>query len=809
MNPPRLAAVPPPAPEPPSGTDPGRECAVGVRELVEFVLRRGDLRFEFTGSARAAEAVRIHQRVQASRPPGYLPEVPLARTVEGCGLRLRIAGRPDGVFAAAAVPRIEEIKVTRRPLRECVREDNPLHWGQAKIYGFLYASARGLPQVEIQLTYVRADTGRVREVRRRYGTEELEAFFEGVAGRYLAWASVLQAWAGLRDRSIRDLPFPFPTFRPGQRDMIAAVSRALERGGRILLQAPTGIGKTLAVLYPALRMLAENHCRRIFYLTARTTGRRAAEGALAALRERGLRLKQLSLTAREKICPRPGSACTPEECPFAEGHYDRLPAAREAVFGGDVWTRPAVEAAALEHRVCPFELSLDLVRWADLVAGDYNYAFDPQASLKRFFLEEEGPWAFLVDEAHNLAERSREMFSAEIRRRPYRELGRLLGRQLPGVRSALCSLEAWMRGEGRRTMEAGGAKAEAAPPAGLLAPLRDFAAAAERWLEKNRPAPFRRALLERYFEAAGFLRIAERFDGTYAACSELLPQDLLVKLFCIDPSGPIGEALARCRSAVFFSATLSPGDYFRTLLAGEDAESRVLPSPFPAENLGVFVADRISTVYRHRAATREAVARMLRCFVEGHPGHYLIFFPSYEYLAQVLEAFRREAHEGIEVLVQEPGMADVEREAFLARFERGDGRTLAGFAVMGGVFGEGIDLAGPRLSGAAVVGVGLPAVCLERELIRRHFASRLGRGDAFAYRIPGIHRVLQAAGRVIRSESDRGVLLLIDRRYGEIETRRLLPETWRLRPVRNEAELARGLSRFWKSAPGAAAEAEN
>ncbi len=799
MNSLRPPAADGPAPDPAPATDPPPEFAVGVRDLVEFVLRRGDLRSEFTGSARAVEAVRLHQRIQASRPAGYLPEVVLSRVVETPGFRLRIAGRLDGVFTAEAVPRIEEIKTTRRPLRECVREENPLHWGQAKIYAFLYASTHGLPEVEIQLTYARTDTGRMREVRRRCGMGELAAFFEEVTGRYLAWASILRSWASLRDRSIRDLPFPFPAFRPGQREMIAAVTRALEHGERIFIQAPTGIGKTLAVLYPALHTLAGKFRRRIFYLTARTTGRRAAEAALAALRERGLRLKHLSLTAREKICPRPGAACTPEECPFAEGHYDRLPAARETLFGRDAWTRPVLEAAAFEHRLCPFELSLDLVRWADLVAGDYNYAFDPQAALRRFFLEEGGDWTFLVDEAHNLAERSREMFSAEIRRRPYRELGRQLGRELPGLRRALSAIEAWMGEESRRTREAGGAKAEAAPPLELLAPLREFTAAAERWLEKNRPAPYRRALLERYFEAAGFLKTAERFAETYAACSELLPHDLVLKLFCIDPSRPIAEALARCRAAVFFSATLSPGDYFRTLLAGENAASLALPSPFPREHLGVFVADRISTVYRHRAATREAVARMLRVFVEGRPGHYLLFFPSYEYLVQVLEVFRRGAH-GIEVLVQEPGMADAQREAFLARFEAGGGRTLAGFAVMGGVFGEGIDLAGPRLAGAAVVGVGLPAVCLERELIRRHFTSRLGRGYEFAYRIPGIHRVLQAAGRVIRSESDRGVLLLLDRRYAEAETRRLLPEAWRPRPVRDEEELARGLSRFWAAA---------
>ncbi len=777
------------------------EIAVGVRELVEFVLRRGDLRAEFTGAAAAAEAVRLHQRIQASRPPDYLPEVALARTVEGEGLRLRVGGRLDGVFTGGLFPRVEEIKTTRRPLRECLREENPLHWGQARIYAFLYAAAHGHAAVEVQLTYARTDSGATRSVRRLYDVEELAAFFDEVVGRYLRWAEALRAWAAVRDASIRELAFPFFSFRPGQQEMIGAVREALRRGGRIFIQAPTGIGKTLAVLYPAVRALAERSCEKIFYLTARTTGRLAAESALAALRGRGLRLKHLALTAREKACLQPGAACTPEECGFAAGHYDRLPAAREALFREEAWTREAVAEAARAQRVCPFELSLDLARWADLVACDYNYAFDPRAFLRRFFLEEGGPWAFLVDEAHNLAERSREMFSAELRRSPLRELGLRLGGDLPAIRRRLEDLDACLAPAALRARAAGGAVADPHPPAELLAHLDGLASAAEGWLEKNRRTPYRRELEERYFEAAAFLRIAERFDEAYATCWEAEPRDLLVKLFCVDPARPMAEALRRCRAAVFFSATLSPPDYFRSLLGGGPAGSLTLPSPFPERHFGVFVADTVSTVYRDRARTCGEVARMLRRFVEGRRGNYLLFFPSYEYLRLVLAAFRREGPRA-DLLVQEPGMGEAEREAFLARFEAPGGGTLVGFAVMGGAFGEGIDLAGARLSGAAVVGVGLPAVGLERELIRAHFAARGESGYDYAYRFPGIQRVLQAAGRVIRSEDDRGVLLLLDRRYAEEKTRRLLPPAWKPRPVRDERELAEELARFWDDPPG-------
>ncbi len=791
------APAPSPGPADLAATEPRPELAVGVRELVEFVLRRGDLRAEFTGAATAIEAVRLHQRIQASRPPDYLAEVALGRTVEREGLRLRVDGRLDGVFTGGLFPRIEEIKTTRRPLRECLREENPLHWGQARIYAFLWAAAHGHAAVEVQLTYARTDTGATRSVRRLYAAEELAAFFEEVVGAWARWAKALRAWAAARDASIRTLAFPFSAFRPGQQEMIGAVREALRRGGRIFIQAPTGIGKTLAVLYPALQALAERCCEKVFYLTARTTGRLAAEHALAALRGRGLRLKHLAVIAREKVCLTPGAACTPEECGFAAGHYDRLPAAREALFREEAWTREAVAEAARAHRVCPFELSLDLARWADLVLCDYNYAFDPRAYLRRFFLEEGGPWAFLVDEAHNLAERSREMFSAELRRSSFRDLGLRLGPELPAIRRRLEGLDACLDRAERRTRSAGGAVADPQPPAELLAHLGELASVAEGWLEKNRRPPYRRQLEERYFEAAAFLRIAERFDEAYAVCWEASPGDLLVKLFCVDPARPMAEALRRSRAAVFFSATLSPPDYFRALLGGGPAESLTLPSPFPAPHFGVFVADAVSTVYRDRARTCGEVARMLRRFVEGRRGNYLLFFPSYEYLRLVLAAFRRDAPQA-EILVQEPGMGELERETFLARFEaRGDG-TLVGFAVMGGAFGEGIDLAGARLSGAAVVGVGLPAIGLERELIRAHFEARGGCGYDYAYRFPGIQRVLQAAGRVIRSEEDRGVLLLLDRRYAEDATRRLLPPAWRPKRVRDERELAAELARFWE-----------
>jgi DNA excision repair protein ERCC-2 len=770
--------------------------SIGVRDLVEFVLRSGDLEAEFAGGSRAADAIRIHQRIQHARPAGYAPEVAISYQVDTPAVMLAIAGRIDGVFENAAIPVIDEIKTTGGKPEECLREENPLHWGQAKVYAYLYATERGLADIGVQLTYARLDTAEARETRRYFHVAELQLFFEDLVGRYLEWATVIIAWGRQRDDSIRHLEFPYGTFRPGQLEMVNAVTRAIQDGSRIFIQAATGIGKTMAVLFPTVKSIADRASAKVFYLTARTTGRMAAEKALDELRGRGMRLKQLALTAKDRVCFNPGSACRPEECEFAKGHFDRLPEARRSMFQEDAWTRETVAAASRRFQVCPFEFSLDLSRWADLMICDYNYAFDPKAYLRRFFLDVTGDYTFLVDEAHNLVDRSRDMFSAELRKQPVLKLRRAVKTALPGVHRSLGQINTWMR-EARRRCEATGAPmAETDAPEELYPLLRAFLASAENWLEKNMKSPFREELLERYFEVGGFLRVAEQFDDSYATCFETLSRDLRVKLFCIDPARQIGAALNRCRSAVFFSATLTPLDYFQTMLASESAETLVLPSPFPPENLGVFIADRLSTYFRHRDRTKPEIAAIVRSLIQQHKGNYLLFFPSYQYMRMVLESFRSAAPD-TDVIVQEPGMSERQREVFLGRFETDNPRTLVGFAVMGGIFGEGIDLVGTRLSGAAVVGVGLPAVGLENELIREYFADRLEQGFEYAYMYPGINRVLQAAGRVIRTDTDRGVVLLIDQRYGSEHYRSLLPDYWRTRCVRSRDEFADVLLNFW------------
>jgi len=523
------------------------------------------------------------------------------------------------------------------------------------------------------------------------------------------------------------------------------------------------------------------------------------------MRDQGLKIKSLTLTAKEKTCFSSDSACNGEECEFARGYFDRVDEAAAEMFRQDAFGRAAIEEMARKHRVCPFEFSLELAFIADCVICDYNYAFDPAVYLKRFFDEEDlhDEFVFLIDEAHNLVDRAREMFSAELMKRPFVDLRRVVKKKLPGLYKSMGKINNWLLKSRKRCREEGRPIVEKEEPDGLYPLLRKFLEAAEDWLVLNSKTPFRDALLDLYFVVSRFLKRAEHYDGTYATYYEPVDKDFRLKLFCIDPSIQLREALERCKCAVFFSATMTPAAYFRKILGCRNsAKEIILPSPFPEENLCLLVCDRISTLYRQRERTKEAVSRAIASLVKQKKGNYLLFFPSYRYMMMVYDIFTPENgnNPALEIILQTPGMSEGERDEFLRQFEKSEDNdsTLVGFAVMGGVFGEGIDLVGDRLTGAVVVGVGLPAICLERELIREYFIDpeQGGTGFEYAYLYPGINRVLQAAGRVIRSEQDRGVILLIDERFSWNQYKSLFPKEWHPVRVPGEQELTRALDQF-------------
>ena len=770
---------------------------IAVRDLVAHVLRSGDLSFEFLSAARPVDAIRIHQKIQQSRPENYTAEMTVSHQLETELFELTIGGRIDGIYQNGDEVLIEEIKTTTRSLDYFETRENPIHWGQVKTYAFMYAREQNLTTIDTQLTYYQVDSGKIQSFKKHFAFIELEAFFQELIAGYLQWAATIVDWELQRDTSIHQLEFPFGEYRPGQREMAVSVYRTIKNDAQQLLQAATGIGKTMAAIFPAVKAIGEGLTSKIFYLTARTTGRFAAEYALDELRQAGLKLKSLTITAKDKTCFKPDSACNPDECEFARGHFDRVNGALSDIFDQDGFTRLTVEQAARDHRVCPFEFALELSLWADCIICDYNYAFDPRVYLRRFFLEENGEYTFLIDEAHNLVDRSREMFSAEIYKQPILDVRRSIHKELPQIFKSLGKINSWMVKARKRCEDSGTERHEKKAPEDLFPLLRGFLRIAERWLSHNVKTPFREELLELFFAISGFIRVAEHYDDSYVTCYEKIKNDLKLKLFCIDPSIQLGSALTRCNAAVFFSATMTPVNYFKKILGcNADATAIDIPSPFPDSNLRLLVYDRVSTLYRHRDNTKGQVARAINSLVSQKTGNYLIFFPSYEYLMMVLEVFQADCPDG-DVIVQAPAMSEEEREAFLNRFDRENRQSLIGFAVMGGIFGEGIDLVGDRLTGAVVVGVGLPGISLEKELIRDYFAVQHNSGFEYAYQYPGINRVMQAAGRVIRTETDRGVVLLIDQRYGTHRYRSLFPGKWAPVKVKRLSQITEDLQEFW------------
>jgi DNA excision repair protein ERCC-2 len=774
-----------------------QELAIAVRELTRYVLRSGDLSSEFFGSGRPVEAIRAHQMIQRSRPDQYLAEVPITRCITTDQLILNVGGRIDGVYPANDPPMVEEIKTTTRDLEYFAENPNPVHWGQLKCYAWLYAAENQCETIDTQLTYYNLDNRETRDFRHRYQTSELEGFFNELVERYIAWAAIISHWVEVRNHTIRSLEFPFPSYRAGQRELAVEVYRTLKNNTQLLVQAATGIGKTMAVLFSAIKALPDGDFSKIFYLTARTTGRNVAENTLAEMRSSGLRLKSITLTAKEKICFNPEQTCGPDECEYARGHYDRIGAALSDIFQSDALTRDAIEETARRHLVCPFEFSLDLSYWADCIICDYNYVFDPRVRLRRFFQESSDDYVFLVDEAHNLVDRSREMFSAELTKQPFLDVRRALKKDLATIYRHLTRINSWLVTARRKCSPAQPAVAEKRSPEKLYPRLRKFLSSSEQWLARNIKASYRDDLMALFFSVSNFLRVAEQYDPCYATCYEQVGPDFRVKLFCMDPSTRLKEVLKRSRATVFFSATMTPMDYFvRVFGCNAEARRLHLPSPFPPENFALLVCDQVSTLYRNREETKSEVSQAIRAVVEQKTGNYLFFFPSYEYMQMVHNDYQVDASNHETIIVQRPGMTELERDRFLDRFMRNQSHTLVAFAVMGGIFGEAIDLVGDRLFGAVVVGVGLPGLCLERELLREYFAEN---GFDFAYMYPGLNRVLQAAGRVIRSENDRGVVLLIDRRYGTYRYRSLLPSHWRPVTVRSHQRLASVLQHFWSN----------
>ncbi|RKP51694.1 ATP-dependent DNA helicase [Cohnella endophytica] len=755
--------------------------SLSVRALVEYAFLEGSIDNGFRSASALTDGTKAHQSIQKQYGELDRKEVYLRSEIPAGDLLFVVEGRCDGLLVGEnGEITIDEIKSSSREIGSMTESDAPrVHWAQAYMYAYMYALESGIERLRVRLTYVRIDSEEQVRFEREVNAEELASFVAETVEKYAPYARMRLKNKLARDESIGSLAFPFPAYREGQKKLVGAVYKAIDEQRKLFAKAPTGIGKTISTLFPAIKALGLGKLEHLFYLTARTITRTAAEDALSLMRDRGLRLSSVTITAKEKICFQEKVDCRKETCPYADGYYDRINGAVLDLLSNETLiTRAVVEAYARKHTVCPFEFALDAAYGADAVICDYNYVFDPRVSLKRLSGEHKQGCALLVDEAHNLIDRAREMYSAELDKRTFLELER----EFKGVRT---DVHASARAINKRFIELK-KQSDGQPivtrdaPSELMELVEHFAAQAEKVLAGGGAGGESTNLLEAYFAALSFLRIGKLYDERYVTYAETDRNDVRLRMFCLDPSHLLKTMGKGYRSHVFFSATLSPLSYYMDMLGAEEEDYSVtLGSPFRKEQWEVTIAP-ISTRYADRDATQEPLVKLLRGFVEGRPGNYLIFFPSYAYMNGVYERFMAEiSPSGTATIIQTPDMREEERESFLAAFEAGNEGTLIGFAVMGGIFSEGIDLVGDRLGGVAIVGVGMPQLGLERNLIKNHFDVDGRNGFDYAYVFPGMNKVLQSGGRLIRSERDRGKLLLVDDRYLRPPYSRLLPEEWR------------------------------
>lgn len=774
---------------------------ISVRSLVEFILREGDIDNRVSGSMEKDAMLlggKIHRKIQSRMGTNYTAEVPLKIQMPCDGFVLQIEGRADGVLKDDGKVLIDEIKGILRSL-EHLEAPVPVHLAQAKCYAYIYAVQNSLKCIDVQMTYCQMETEEIRRFCQEFEFQELQTWFQDLVTQYEKWAKFEIEWRNVRNDSIRQIEFPFP-YREGQRDLVASVYRTILRKKKLFIQAPTGVGKTMATVFPAVRAMGEGLGEKIFYLTAKTIMRTVAEQAFSLLKEKGLLYKTITLTAKEKICFCEEAECNPDACPYAKGHFDRV---NDAVFdlithSGD-WSREVLEEQAKKYMVCPFEMSLDVSNWADAVICDYNYVFDPQAHIKRFFSESgKEEYLFLIDEAHNLVERGREMYSASLYKEDLLEVRKLVNAEDPKLAKRLseCNqqfLELKRECEHYQILKS---------VSHIALKLMNVLSKLEDYLEECKDAEKKKRVLDFYFAVRSFLNIHDIMDENYVIFSEMMEDGRFqIKLFCVNPAVNLQNYLEQGNSTIFFSATLLPVHYYKKLLSVEKDDYAVYAhSSFPQENKFLFIGTDVSTRYTRRGeSTYQRFARYIAVMAEQKKGNYMAFFPSYRFLEEVHTCFLECVDHEVDSICQVSYMDEEQREEFLEEFEREREKSLVAFCVMGGIFSEGIDLTDDKLIGAVIAGTGLPQVCTEREILKQYFNAADMDGFDYAYLYPGMNKVLQSAGRVIRTESDRGVILLLDDRFREMRYREVFPREWQQYQLGSVKNLEQEIRTFWES----------
>lgn len=770
---------------------------LSVRDLVESVLRQGSI--DSTGlvsSNRAVLGTIAHKKVQQAMDAHYEAEVPLIYETQYEGIDFVIEGRADGIIQDLVGVTIDEIKSTNTRLDRIEADYNPLHWAQAKCYAFIYAKDHGLPSMTVRLTYYHLGTKKMKHLTQEYSFEVLEHFFYDLIKRYGSWVKWQRDWYEKRNLSLKAYGFPFETYRIGQREIAVTIYKSIQEQKNLYVNAPTGTGKTISTLFPTIKAMGEGYVEKVFYLTAKTITRTVAEEAVNLMYGGGAKLKAITLTAKDKICFLEERKCTKEDCIYANGHFDRMDEAlKDALENCDLLTRESITGYAMKHQVCPFEFALDLALYADVIICDYNYVFDPTASLKRF--KDNKGFVILIDEAHNLVDRGREMFSASLSKTAIHQAKKALTKEYTSIVQALTKMSKHLTEIKKGYMELTGSYISKEAPKSLKELVKEFLEVVDMRLQEgigDLPSDF----IDFYFEAQNFVKMYELFDERYVAYGECYGHDVRIKMFCLDPSFLISQILSTCKSAIFFSATLLPMAYYQYMLGGTEDRAIYLPSVFDKNNNVRLIAKDISTRYVHREKSYPGIASYIQAFTSHKTGNYMIFFPSYQYMEEVYKVCEGMYPE-LPIRMQSNQMTEEEREAYLEQFQKAPTETSIGFCVLGGIFSEGIDLKGDRMIGVAVIGVGLPQIGLERDLIKYYFDERGMEGYHYAYTYPGMNKVLQAIGRLIRTEEDRGVVLLIDDRYTTSLYQSLLPEHLLPSKVIGRSQLEEEINIFWES----------
>lgn len=805
------------------------EIRISVRNLVEFVLRAGSIDNRKAAAPENAmqEGGRIHRMIQRRMGADYHAEVALRYPYDTEKYTIIVEGRADGIIEdkSQTPVTIDEIKGTYQELHK-IKEAYTVHVAQAKCYAYIYARQKQLKEIRVRMTYCNMDTEEIKYFHFDFQLDELEKWFSQVMEQYRKWADFTFEWKRIRQESIRDMQFPFP-YREGQRELVTYVYQTIYHKRKLYIEAPTGVGKTISTVFPSVKAVGEGMGEKIFYLTAKTITRTVADDTFQLLRGYGLRFKTVMLTAKDKICFMEETECNPEYCPYANGHYDRI---NDAIYDMltklDNFNRESIVSYAQKHKVCPFEMCLDMSLFSDAVICDYNYVFDPHVYLKRFFADGvKGDYLFLIDEAHNLVERGREMYSASLCKEDFLQLKRTL----KGLDSKMehhldrCNKELLVLKRECETY-----KIEEYIDA-FTAALQRLGAAMETYLEEHdgqhtghegmeHTKEIRADVLDFYFHVAHFLDIYERVDENYVIYSEISAEGgFALKLFCVNPTVNLRECMMKGRSTILFSATLLPIQYYKSLLGAVEGDYEVYAkSVFDPDRKALFIGSDVTSKYSRRTDMEfYNIASYIKEIVKNRHGNYLIFFPSHSFLQQVYEIFEDYFldRENMECILQEDYMNEKAREEFLQRFSGNDDcdlasviqmdieaeeeKSLLGFCVLGGIFGEGIDLKNDSLIGAIIVGTGLPQVCNEREILKNYFDEAGDSGFDYAYRYPGMNKVLQAAGRVIRTAQDVGIVALLDERFLNRSYQRMFPREWEEFEIVTGDKIAKRVERFW------------